>query len=93
MFSRNAHEFIKILFRTVINLEDAHSYKDNITISLRKRQLLFTFLAFLKLRINSYFRLMQQQMSAVFLITSHLLQWNFFRQDKMVGWLVSWLVG
>ena len=40
----------------------------------RKSQLPFTFTAFLNVRINSSFRFLQRQISAVSLITSHFLQ-------------------
>ena len=64
MFSRNAWEFNKT-FRIIIDQEEAHPSKDNASISLRKRQFLFTFPAFQNVRINSNFRFLQKQMSAI----------------------------
>ena len=49
----------------ITSYKESNPCKDNVSNSLRYRQILFTFPAFLNLRIESNFRLLQTQVSAV----------------------------
>ena len=53
------------MFEVIVNYNETNSYTDNVSMSLRYRHLLFTFSAFLKVRIYSSFRFLQKQMPAL----------------------------
>ena len=49
----------KHCLKMITNYKEAHPCKDNVSIGLRESQVLFTFPAFLHVRINSSFRFLQ----------------------------------
>ena len=68
--------------------KEAHSCQDKVNISLPEGQLLFTFPAFLIVRINSSFRFLQTQMSAVRRITSRFLRMELFLAKKEFSFVI-----